>query len=356
MVRDGEIFGYLNDSDSALLFTLKNNLGTEISITNYGAAITSILTKDRNGEKKEIVLGFDTLKGYLKEQPYFGAVIGRYANRISGNYFTLNGKKYRIAVNNGKNHLHGGKKGFDKVLWNYITRNNTLELSYLSPHGEEGYPGNLEVKVGYSLTDKNELIADYRAETDRDTIINLNNHSYFNLDGAGSGTVTDHKLTIYADYYLPVNRETIPLGDKLPVERTPFDFRNGKKIGTDINKPDTQLKYTRGYDHNYIIKGETGKLKPAAFLESDKSGICMEVLTTEPGVQLYTGNFLDGTLSGKEGAFEQYGGVCLETQHFPDSPGFPNFPTTILRKGSVFKSKTVYKFSVKDQFQLKGII
>lgn len=336
-------FGSTNNKEVSL-FTLKNNQGTEIKVTNYGSIITSIRVKDKNTKFIDVALGFNTLDNYLAEHPYFGAVIGRYGNRIAGAEFELNGETYKLFANNGKNHLHGGKKGFDKVIWDSKIIENTLELSYLSPDGEEGYPGNLNVRVNYSLTENDELKISYEAASDKDTILNLTNHSYFNLNGEGAGDILDHKLTLNADYFVPTNSESIPTGVLKSVTGTPFDFAISTEIGERIENNDEQLKYAGGYDHNFVINNSENTLKLAGKVESDKSGIKMDVYTSEPGVQFYTGNYLDGSLKGKSGNYERRSGFCLETQHYPDSPHFTKFPTTILRKGKTYRSDTIYRF------------
>ena len=332
------------DNNNVYIFTMKNSHGTEIQVINYGCIITTIKVKDKNNNFKDIALGFDSLDDYLGEHPYFGAVIGRYGNRIAGSEFELNGKTYKLFANNGKNHLHGGKKGFDKVIWDYETSNNTLKLSYLSPDGEEGYPGNLKLNVNYSLTENNELAISYEAITDKDTVLNLTNHTYFNLNGEGSGNILDHKLTLNADYFLPTDSESIPTGELRPVTGTPFDFTNSTAIRDRIKDKEEQLVFAGGYDHNFIINKSVNDLKLAGNVESVESGIKMDVYTTEPGVQFYTGNYLDGNLSGKSGSYDHRSGFCLETQHYPDSPHFSEFPTTVLKKEDVFRSETVYRF------------
>jgi len=332
------------DNKKVHLFTLKNSHGTEIKITNYGGIITSIKVKDKSDNFTDIALGFNTLDAYLNEHPYFGAIIGRYGNRIAGAEFELNGKTYNLFANNGKNHLHGGKKGVDKVIWEYETSDNTLKLSYSSPDGEEGYPGNLKISVIYTLTENNELKISYKAVSDADTVINLTNHSYFNLNGEGSGTILDHKLTLNADYFVPTDLESIPTGELSSVTGTPFDFTGSTGIGKRIEDKNEQLIFAGGYDHNFVINKSANSLKPAGKVESEKSGIKMDVHTTEPGVQFYTGNYLDGSLKGKSGIYTKRSGFCLETQHYPDSPHFPEFPTTVLKKGDVFRSETVYRF------------
>lgn len=336
-------FGSINN-EKVFLFTLKNSQGAEITVTNYGCIITSIKVRDKSSEIRDIALGFDNLDDYVREHPYFGAAIGRYGNRIAGAGFELHGKSYTLFANRGKNHLHGGLKGFDKVIWDYEIVDTTLKLSYVSKDGEEGYPGNLTVTINYSLTGDNELKIGYEASTDKDTVINLTNHSYFNLDGEASGNILDHNLTLNADYYIPTDSESIPTGELRSVAGTVFDFTRNTGIGKRIENPDEQLVFAGGYDHNYIINASENDLKLAARVGSAESGIKMEVYTTEPGIQFYTGNYLDGSLTGKSGKYGHRTGFCLETQHYPDSPHFPDFPTTILKKGDVFRSETVYRF------------
>ncbi|MGH9940745.1 MAG: aldose epimerase family protein, partial [Pyrinomonadaceae bacterium] len=308
---------------------------------------------DRAGHFDDVLLGFDTLEGYLKESSFYvGPVIGRYANRIAKGRFALNGKEYKLAVNNGENHLHGGLKGFDKVVWKarpLQTRGGAaLELTYLSNDGEEGYPGNLSVKVVYLLTDRDELKIDYSATTDQDTIVNLTNHAYFNLAGQGNGNILKHRLSINADCFIPADDKSIPTGELRSVAGTPFDFRRATAIGARIEVDDEQLKFGRGYDHTFVIDGRAGTLRRAATASDPMTGRVMEVWTTEPGMQLYTGNYLESTMVGKGGkAYGPRYGFCLETQHFPDSPNKPNFPSTVLRKGGRYNSTTVYKFSAR---------
>jgi aldose 1-epimerase len=329
------------------LFTLKNSKGVEAAITNYGGIVVSLKTPDKAGNFADIVLGFDSPEGYKQENPYFGAIIGRYGNRIAKGRFTLNGAEYKLATNNGENALHGGLKGFDKVLWDVVSSSDkSLELKYVSADGEEGYPGTLTAIVRYTLTDDNELRIDYTATTDKDTVVNLTNHSYFNLAGEGSGDVLGHNVQIHASRFTPVDAGLIPTGELKPVAGTPFDFRQPHAIGERINASDEQITRGKGYDHNFVLDGEMGNLRPAARVTEPKSGRVMEVSTTEPGVQFYTGNFLDGTVKGKGGkAYPFRSGFCLETQHFPDSPNQPSFPTTTLKPGQTHNSTTVYKFS-----------
>jgi aldose 1-epimerase len=336
-------FGTLPDGRTAQLFTLRNSQGTVIRVTNYGLIITDIQTADSKGQLGTIVLGFDNLEQYLQKHPFFGAIAGRVANRIARGKFSLNGKEYSLAINNGPNHLHGGLKGFDKQLWE-VTRvgSNALEFGYLSKDGEEGYPGNLRLKVTYTLGDNNELQIDYFAETDEPTPINVTNHSYFNLSGAD--TVREHRIRLNADHYTPVDDTLIPTGQIAPVQGTPFDFRQEKTIGQDLDKLKPQFP---GYDHNFVLNGPAGSMKLAARVVEPGTGRTLEVHTTEPGMQFYSGNFLDGTLKGHGGkVYQQYAGFCLETQHFPDSINQPNFPNTVLKPGQPYRSQTIFRFGV----------
>jgi aldose 1-epimerase len=318
------------------VYTLKNESGFEVSITNYGGAITSLKTPDRHGNFGDIVLGFESLDDYATNPRYFGALIGRHANRIARGRFSLNGVAYQLPCNNGANHLHGGFKGFDKRIWTVREDQNTLQLTYFSKDGEENYPGNVTASVDYTLFD-NELRTSYRATTDRDTIVNLTNHSYFNLRGAG--TILDHELMLNADHFTPVTKDLIPTGEIKPVAGTPMDFRRAKAIGAEL------AEVAGGYDHNFVLNNWDGSLRLAARLYEPVSGRALEILTTEPGMQFYSGNFLDGSLIGKGGfAYEKYTGLCLEPQHFPDAPNHPNFPSTILRPGEEYKHISVYRF------------
>ena len=338
-------FGKTPDGDVEL-FTLKNANGVEVRVTNYGGIITSLKTPDRNGAFADIVLGFDTLEGYLGYHPYFGAVLGRYANRIALGRFTIDGIAHRLTMNSGPNHIHGGVKGFDKHIWQpEVVGDNTVRLSRVSPDGEEGYPGNLQVAVAYSLTNYNELIVEYQAMTDLPTHVNLTQHTYFNL--AGAGDVLGHELTIDADRYTPVDAASIPTGVLAPVAGTPFDFRKPAPIGARIEAQHPQIAHGRGYDHNYVLNREGDTLEFAARVVEPVSGRVLEVATTEPGVQLYTANFLDGSIKGKGGAaYGRHAGFCLETQHYPDTPNKPAFPSSLLRPGSTYSSRTVFKFDV----------
>jgi aldose 1-epimerase len=331
------------------IFTLRNANGIEVKATNYGGIITSIVVPDRNGRPGDIVLGFDDLQSYVKDSPYFGAVVGRYGNRIAKGRFTLDGHTYTLAVNNGPNHLHGGLKGFDKVIWNAepLPGATGLVLSRRSPDGEEGYPGNLDVRVTYRLTDDNRLVIDYHASTDKATPVNVTQHSYFNL--AGEGDVLGHELTIDADRYTPVDANLIPTGELAPVDGTPFDFRKSTAIGARIDQPNQQLKNAGGYDHNWVLNRKGTGLQLAARVVEPKTGRTLEVSTTQPGLQFYSGNFLDGTLKGKGGrVYQKHAGLCLETQHFPDSPNHPGFPSTIVRPGEQYDTQTVFRFGVQQ--------
>ncbi len=341
-------FGTLEGGGEVSLFTFGNSAGMEVKAMDYGCIIMSVKIDGRDGKSRDIVLGFDTIDSYSGMHPYFGAVIGRYANRISGAEFLLDGDQYGLSPNSGMHHIHGGVKGFDKVLWTGEMSDDSVVFSYLSPDGEEGYPGNLAVKVVYTLTENNEIVIEYRAETDKDTVINLTNHSYFNLDGDGSGSILDHELMMNADTFLPTDPESIPTGEIRSVKNTPFDFSGFTKIGKRINSGDKQLMSAGGYDHNFIINNRGGGLEKAAVLKSAASGISLEVFTTEPGIQLYSGNYLDGRIKGKNGVYGSRSAVCLETQHFPDSVHFPEFPSVVLKRGDVFSSKTVYKLSLMD--------
>jgi aldose 1-epimerase len=348
----GGHFGKTPDGRDVETYTLKNRGGAEARVINYGGTIVSLKVPDREGRLADVVLGFDDVEGYRGAgSTYLGALIGRYGNRIARGRFTLNGVEYRLATNNGPNHLHGGLGGFDKVLWTVrplkARAGPALELTYVSRDGEEGYPGTLSVRVVYTLTDANELRIDYDAKTDKDTVVNLTNHSYFNLAGEGSGDILGHLLTLDSDRFLPTDQTSIPTGELRGVRGTPFDFTKPTAIGARIEADDEQLKWAKGYDHTYVVGGRAGSLRRAARVEEPKTGRVMEVWTTEPGVQLYTGNYLSGA-AGKGG--KPYGfrtGFCLETQHYPDSPNKPDFPSTVLRKGGRYRTTTVYKFSAR---------
>ncbi len=347
-----ETFMSICEGKDITLFTLRNNNGASVKIINYGGIITSIKVPNKEGNLEDVVLGFDSIEDYLKVHPYFGALIGRYANRIGQGHFILNGEKIKLATNNGVNSLHGGNKGFDKVLWEckeeIISGSPALSLRYLSKDGEENYPGNLQIQVWYILTQNNTLEVHYLAETDKTTVINLTNHSYFNLSPSKSSDILGHIVTINADSFTPVDETLIPTGELRPVSGTPMDFRTPHTIGERINVDDEQLYFGKGYDHNWVINGKSGSLRLASKAFSPSSGIGLEVYTTEPGIQMYTGNFLDGSLIGKgKKVYNFRSGFCFETQHFPDSPNKPYFPTTLLNPGETFKSTTIFAFSIR---------
>ena len=343
-----EIFGKTKDGEPVEIFTLTNSHGLKARVMTWGATLVSMHTPDRHGALADITLGFDSLEGYLGAHPFFGSIAGRYANRIAKGKFTLDGKEYTLAVNNGANHLHGGIKGFDKKNWSakIAPDAKSVSLSALSRAGEEGYPGTLQTTVTYMLTEKNELRIAYEAKTDQPTVLNLTNHAYWNLAGAGEGDILGHELTLHAGRFTPVDDGSIPTGKIEPVAGGPMDFTMAKPIGRDFaqvpGKPG-------GYDHNFVIDANKPlALSPTAELHDPTSGRVMKVSTTEPGVQFYTGNYLDGTITGKGGkVYKKNFGVCLETQHFPDSPNQPAFPSTVLRPGEIFSSTTVYEFSAR---------
>jgi aldose 1-epimerase len=342
-------FGKTRDGTAVDLYTLTNSSGTKVKIITYGGIVTELHFPDRDGKFGDVVLGFDKLEGYLAGHPYFGAIVGRYANRIARAKFTLDAKEYTLAANNGPNTLHGGTKGFDKKVWKAEPQETAdgvaLKLAYLSPDMEEGFPGNLSTTVVYSLTNANELKIDYRAATDKPTIVNLSNHSYFNLAGAASGDVLGHELMLAADAYTPVDDTLIPLGEIRSVRGTPLDFTAPKTIGSRMSEIPPKIG---GYDHNLALRNGGRKLELAARVYEPKSGRVMEMYTTEPGVQFYTANFLDGQLKGKGGvAYQPHQAFCLEAQHYPDSINHPNFPSVVLRPGQEYKQTTVYKFSAK---------
>jgi len=334
------------DGKPVKLFTLSNGNGTVIKITNYGGIITSWITPDKNNEPGNVVVGFDSLAPYLLAPPYFGALIGRYGNRIAKGTFSLDGNTYKLAANNGPNHLHGGVKGFDKVVWDATPDPEggvSLTLSYTSRDGEEGYPGNLKVQVVYSLSTEGELIMDYSAETDKPTIVNLTNHAYFNLSGNVANGILGHFLQVKADKYTPVDSTLIPTGEQAAVAGTPFDFTKPTPIGARIQQ------VAGGYDHNFVLTRTTDSLQKVATLYDTASGRQLEISTTEPGLQFYSGNFLDGTLINADGKpLQKHAALCLETQHFPNSPNQTNFPSTVLRPGEEYKTTTIYKISVRQ--------
>jgi aldose 1-epimerase len=351
MPGDATVFGEL-DGQPVEMYTLSNANGMRITVLTYGGTIQSITVPDKDGNAGNVALGFDNLDDYVARSPYFGCITGRYANRIARGRFTLDGQEYELAINNDPNTLHGGEVGFDKRIWTVESADaQSISLTYTSPDGEEGYPGTLDVTVTYTVTDANELRIDYLATTDATTVLNLTNHSYFNLAGEGSGTIFDHELMLNAPEFTPVDETLIPTGELAPVAGTPFDFTTAKPIGQDIrDSSDEQILIGRGYDHNFVIDRSDvaeGELAMVAQVTEPESGRMMEVHSTEPGVQLYTGNFLDGTFAGTSGmVYRQSDAFCLETQHFPDSPNQPDFPSTVLEPGDEFTSTTVYTFSV----------
>lgn len=345
-------FGRLPDETAVKLFTLTNSNGVEAGISNFGGTLVSLQLPDKNGNFEDVVLGFDSVQGYLQPNvPFFGSTIGRYGNRIAQGKFTLDGKEYTLAQNNGINTLHGGLLGFDKVLWEAEKFQNEDEvgvrLHYLSPDMEEGFPGNLDVVVTYTLNEENELKIDYKATTDKKTVVNLTNHSYFNFTGDLNKSILDHVVMINANKFVPVNDNLIPIGELKPVEGTPLDFTEPTAVGKRIDADNPQLLVAGGYDHTWAINGEAGKRRLAATVYEPNSGRFMEIETTEPGVQFYTGNFLNGSIKGKGVSYGKRTGLCLETQHFPDSPNQPNFPSVELKPGETYQTTTVYKFSVK---------
>ena len=348
------------ETESLQLYTLRNSRGMEVRITNYGGIVMALTAPDRQGRFADVVLGFDSVDGYTsaayrKANPYFGALIGRYGNRLAKGQFTLNGKHYVLATNDEPNHLHGGVAGFDKRLWTVKQLPGTaaaLELTWVSRDGEEGYPGTLTVTVVYTLTDHNEFNIDYRAVTDRDTLVNLTSHAYFNLRGhdhdMSVGDILGHELQVAATRFTPVDATLIPTGELAAVQGTPFDFTRPTTIGARIADADDQLRFGGGYDHNFVVDGQPGTLRRAARLREPRSGRVLEVWTTEPGLQFYSGNFLDGTLVGKGGkVYGHRSGLCLETQHFPDSPNQPQFPTTTLKAGATYHTTSSYRFSAE---------
>lgn len=339
-------FGKTADGVAVDLYTITNPSGASVAISTYGGTVQALNVKDRAGKLGDVVLGFETLDGYLGEHPYFGALIGRYGNRIADGKFNLNGKTHTLAINNGPNALHGGLKGFNRQVWKAAEGgDHALELTYVSKDGEEGYPGTLTATVRYTFTPENELRIDYTATTTADTVANLTNHSYFNLAGAQDNL--QHQVEIYADRFTPVDAGLIPTGELRPVKGTPFDFTTPHLVGARIDADDQQIKRGGGYDHNFVFTKHDGELNLVAKVSEASSGRLMEVLTTEPGVQFYTGNFLDGKLTGKGGkVYGRRAALCLETQHFPDSPNKPQFPTTVIKAGETRKSTTVYRFGV----------
>jgi len=347
-------FGKTQDGQSVDLYILKNKSGFEAAITNFGGTLVSLKTPDKNGKIADVILGYDSVTGYENGKAYFGGTIGRYGNRIAHGKFSLNGTTYTLPKNDGENSLHGGTIGFNKRVWTAkdvsTSAGEALELTYLSKDGEEGYPGNLSVKVVFTVSaNHNSIKIDYSATTDKETVVNLTNHAYFNLAGQGNGDILGHELTLHASKFNPVDATLIPNGELRSVQNTPFDFLKPVAIGKRINQDDEQLKFGKGYDHDWVLdRASANSLSPAARVYEPQSGRVMEVLTTEPGIQFYSGNFLDGTIQGKEGkSYPHRSAFCLETQHFPDSPNHPDFPSTVLKPGQHYHTTTVYQFSVK---------
>jgi aldose 1-epimerase len=347
-------FGRTPDGKAVEVYTLRNARGMVVRAITYGAIIQAIRVPDRAGRLDDVTLGYDSLPGYLTDSPYFGAVVGRYANRIARGRFALEGRTYRLATNNGPNHLHGGLKGFDKVVWKAesFQRGDIVgvKFQHTSPDGDEGYPGTVQTSVTYTLTPDNQLLVEYRATTDRATPVNLSQHSYFNLAGEGSGPILDHVLTIDAGRYTPVDSTLIPTGELAPVANTPFEFREPTPIGARIGQNHPQLQYGKGYDHNFVLERSGSGLTHAVRVLEPRTGRTLDIFTTEPGLQFYSGNFLDGSIKGKSGhVYGHRTALVLETQHFPDSPNHPNFPSTILRPGQEYRSKTIFEFGVENR-------
>jgi aldose 1-epimerase len=352
MKVEKKAFGKSSDGSAVDLFTLVNEKGMEVTITNWGATIVSVLVPDRSGNKADVVLGYDDLQGYLGDSAFLGCTVGRYGNRIAKGRFSLGGKEYKLAQNDGENHLHGGIAGFNKKLWEAEQTSGDgsvgVRMKYLSKDGEEGYPGNLDVAVTFSLDNENRLKIDYLATTDKETVVNLTNHAYFNLKGDAPGNVLGHEVMINADRFTPVNSGLIPTGELRAVEGSPMDFRKSTAIGKRIDAEDEQIRFGRGYDHNWVINQAGTAPWLAARVHEPQTGRVLEVFTTEPGIQFYSGNFLDGSIKGKKGtAYEHRYGFCLETQHYPDSPNQPNFPSTVLRPGQTYQTTTVYRFTAE---------
>lgn len=346
------VFGKLPDNRDVMQYTLSNSAGVAVKVIDYGAAITSLLVPDRNGKIEDVVLGYDSVQGYIDGSAYLGAIVGRYGNRIGKGQFSLDGKPYQLTVNDGENHLHGGKVGFNKVLWDGKilsgSKEPSVQFQYVSRDGEEGYPGTVTLTVTYTLTEKNELRIEYAGTTDKPTILNPTQHSYFNLSGAFANTILNHQLLMEADSITPVDKGLIPTGQLLSVENTPMDFRTATAIGARINDSYEQLELGHGYDHNWVLKGSAGNVRKAAELYEPVSGRLMTLFTDQPGLQFYSGNFLDGSAIGKGGiAYQRRTGLCLETQAFPDTPNKPQFPQVTLRPGKTYHQTTIYQFSTR---------
>ena len=348
-----KLFGKLADGREVFEYTLTNSNGMKVKVINYGATVVSLESSDRNGKFSDVVLGYDNLEGYVADKSYFGAIIGRYGNRIGKGKFKLDGKEYQLSINNGENQLHGGTEGFNKKVWTVEATDESnlgqsITLSYISKDGEEGYPGTVKLTVNYQLTNQNELKINYTGTTDKTTILNPTHHSYFNLTGDSNKTILDEELWIGADKFTPVDKGLIPTGELTDVKGTPMDFRQPTKVGARINDDYEQLKLGRGYDHNFVLNKHQELIPKIASVYDSSSGRFMEMRTDQPGVQFYTGNFLDGTVMGKNGIKYQFRtGLCLEAQHFPDSPNKPNFPSVVIKPGQVYRQTTIYKFSVK---------
>ncbi len=345
------LYGKLPDGREVYQFTLKNASGATVKLINYGAIVTSLCVPNRNGVVEDVVLGYDSLQGYINDQSYFGAIVGRYGNRINKGTFVLDGKEYHLTINDGENHLHGGKAGFYKALWDAKVVNDSagpsVAMTYVSPDGEEGYPGTVTITVTFTLTNDNALKIVYEGTTDKPTLLNPTHHSYFNLSGSLTTPILDHKLTIDADSITEIDERLIPTGQLLDVTNTPFDFRTFHTIGERINDNHPQLKYGNGYDHNWVLNSFNGKVRKVVEVYEEKSGRVLEVLTDQPGIQFYSGNFLNGSQKGKRVVYQHRTAFCLEPQCFPDSPNHPNFPSAVLRPGEVYHQTTIYKFSTR---------
>ncbi|MEJ2053973.1 MAG: galactose mutarotase [Calditrichaceae bacterium] len=347
-----KLFGKSKDNRDVFLFELANKNGMRVEVMNYGATVVKIIVPGRNGKAEDVVLGYDRLEDYLNDTVYFGCIVGRYGNRIAKGKFKLKDKVYKLAQNNGENHLHGGIEGFNRKVWNVIESINvfieTITFVYKSPDGEEGYPGNVTLEVTYTVTDDNELKIEYLGKTDKTTILNPTNHSYFNLTGNFNQTILEHKLEMDAAHYTPTDSGSIPTGEIADVQGTPMDFQKAIPLGKHIDDSFEQLKFAGGYDHNWVFNDFDGQVKHRATLHDPKSGRVIDLFTSEPGVQMYTGNYLDNIENGKNGiTYKQRTGVCLETQHFPDSPNHDNFPSVVLKPGEEYRQTTIYKFSIK---------
>jgi len=342
-------FGKLTEGAEIKMYTISNTKGMSAEIINYGAIVVSLKTPDRNGKLADVILGFDDLAGYERDKTFQGSIVGRYGNRIGGGKFTLDGQVYQLSINDGANHLHGGPKGFFKQVWTAKQIDpSSVRLTYVSPAGEEGYPGKVEITVTYTITEDNELKIEYYGTTDSPTLLNPTNHCYFNLTGSPANSILEHELMLNADYFTPVDAQSIPTGELRKVAGTPMDFREVKAIGRDIAADDEQMKFGKGYDHNWVLNGNPGQVRPVATLYDHKSGRLMEVLTDQAGLQFYSGNFLDGSMTGKGGIRYNYRtALCLEAQAFPDSPNKPNFPSVVLRPGQEYHQTTIYRFSTK---------